>query len=194
MLEVGAGIGANTETLSSLGFRSWVCLEPDPSLAAQIPLGGAAPPEVIVGATGDLPPGRTFDTILYLDVLEHIEDDRNELARAERLLRPGGALIVLAPAHPFLYTPFDAAIGHYRRYTAPSLRAAAPSSLRLRRLEYLDSAGLLASLANRLWLRSATPTEAQIRLWDTLLVPCSMLIDRLTWGRLGKSVLGIWTK
>ena len=57
-----------------------------------------------------------FDTILYVDVLEHIADDAAELARARRLLTPEGNLVVLAPAHQSLFSPFDAAVGHYRRY------------------------------------------------------------------------------
>ena len=48
-----------------------------------------------------LPAEAKFDAILYIDVLEHIEDDRAEMARAAARLKPGGALIVLAPAHPF---------------------------------------------------------------------------------------------
>lgn len=46
-----------------------------------------------------------FDTIIYIDVLEHIEDDREELNRAASHLRPGGHLIILSPAHQKLFTP-----------------------------------------------------------------------------------------
>src|SRR5262249_19659327 len=135
-----------------------------------------------------------FDAILYIDVLEHIEDDRGELARAAERLNAGGALIVLSPAHPFLYTPFDAEIGHFRRYTRASLRAAAPDSLRIGKLKYLDSAGMLASAGNRVLLKASMPTEKQILTWDRMLVPVSRVIDPLLMGRVGKSVLGIWTK
>src|SRR5262249_30583866 len=132
--------------------------------------------------------------ILYLDVLEHIVDDRGELARAARRLAPNGRLVVLAPAHPWLYTPFDRAIGHHRRYTRASLRALAPDGVRELLLRYLDAAGLAASLGNRLVLRSAQPTSRQIRTWDRWLVPCSRWLDRATFGRIGKSVLGVWRK
>ena len=60
--------------------------------------------------------GRTFDTILCLNVLEHVEDDRGALGRLHDLLRPGGNLILLVPAHGALYGEIDQAIGHYRRY------------------------------------------------------------------------------
>jgi SAM-dependent methyltransferase len=149
---------------------------------------------VATGTIGDLSADAKFDAILYLDVLEHIKDDCRELARAGVRLKPGGVLIVLAPAHPFLYTPFDRAIGHFRRYTRSTLQASVPVALQVTKLVYLDAAGMLASAANRLLLRRAMPTERQILTWDRLLVPISRLVDPLFAGRLGKSVLGIWHK
>ena len=148
--------------------------------------------ELVLGDLSTLDSSRLFDAILYIDVLEHIEDDSAELRRAAAHLSPGGALIVLSPAHPFLYTPFDQAIGHYRRYTRQSLRAAAPRNLRRDKLIYLDSVGMLASLANRLLLDQSMPTAAQIHIWDTYLVPCSRVMDPLFFGAVGKSVLGVW--
>jgi 2-polyprenyl-3-methyl-5-hydroxy-6-metoxy-1,4-benzoquinol methylase len=194
VLEVGAGIGANTQALAGLDFERWICLEPDAALAARIALPPGGRHEKATGTIHDLPAAAKFETIFYLDVLEHIEDDRGELARAAARLKPGGALVILAPAHPFLYTPFDAAIGHFRRYTRKTLRAAAPPTLRLEKLVYLDAAGMLASAANRLLLHSASPTERQILTWDRLLVPVSRVIDPIFLGRAGKSVLAVWRK
>ena len=57
---------------------------------------------------------------------------------------------------------------------------------------YLDSIGLLASLANRLLLNQSMPTAAQIKTWDSVLVPCSRVLDPFLFGAVGKSVLGIW--
>jgi len=62
------------------------------------------------------------------------------------------------------------------------------------RLRYLDSAGLLASLANRLLLKSATPTQRQILFWDRILVRISRLLDPLSGYNLGKSLLAVWKK
>jgi SAM-dependent methyltransferase len=194
VLEVGAGIGANTLTLADLTYQRWTCLEPDAVLAARIELPPGGRHRVATGTIENLPVDAKFDAILYIDVLEHIEDDRDEMARAAARLKPGGALIVMSPAHPFLFTPFDAAIGHFRRYTRASLRQAAPATLSLEKLVYLDSAGMLASAGNRVLLRSAKPTERQILTWDRMLVPVSRLIDPIFAGRVGKNVLGIWRK
>jgi SAM-dependent methyltransferase len=192
VLEVGAGIGANTAALSDLPCRRWLCLEPDPSLASRVAL-PTSHHELVIGTIADLDPRSEFATILYLDVLEHIEDDRAELARAAALLAPGGSLIVLAPAHQFLYTAFDRAIGHFRRYNAHALRAIAPAGLGERKLVYLDSCGALASLGNRFLLRSATPSSRQILTWDRFLVPCSRWLDPLLLHKAGKSILAVWT-
>jgi SAM-dependent methyltransferase len=191
VLEAGAGIGANTRLLADLPYRSWTCLEPDAALAAQIELPSGLHRK-ITGTIADL--ADSFDTILYIDVLEHIEDDAAEMARAAARLNRGGHVIVLAPAHAFLYTPFDAAIGHFRRYSRASLRSAAPAGLRESKIIYLDAAGLLASAANRLLLRQAMPTERQILAWDRLMIPISRAIDPLFGHRLGKSVLGVWQR
>jgi SAM-dependent methyltransferase len=192
VLEVGAGIGANTSVLADLEYKRWVCLEPDRALASRITL-PTPRHELAVGSISDLDPLRKFDTILYIDVLEHIRDDREELARAADLLTARGSIIVLAPAHAALYTPFDRAIGHFRRYSTGALREIAPAGLHERKLVYMDSCGALASLGNRLLLRSAMPTERQILTWDRLLVPCSRWLDPLLLHKAGKSVLAIWT-
>jgi len=59
---------------------------------------------------------------------------------------------------------------------------------------YLDTAGLLASTGNRLLLRSADPSEAQVRFWDRWLVPVSERLDRVLGHRVGKSLVGVWQK
>src|SRR5205814_658951 len=107
---------------------------------------------------------------------------------------PGGHVVVLAPANQWLYTPFDEAIGHYRRYTKKTLEALTADHLELRRLFYLDAVGLLASLGNRLLLQRAMPNPRQIAVWDRFLVRLSRLVDPLLAYSAGKSVVGVWRK
>jgi len=195
VLEVGAGIGANTHELHGPSVRSWLCLEPDATLAAQAKLALAplATCEVVVGTTLDAKLG-VYDSVLYIDVLEHIEDDRAELERASALLRDGGHLVVLCPAHQSLYSELDRAVGHFRRYDAQSLTACGPASLTLESAFYLDSVGMLASLANRALLKQGTPSLAQIKFWDRVMVPLSKLLDPCVGRRLGKSVVAVWRR
>ena len=69
-----------------------------------------------------------------------------------------------------------------------------PEGLSLVRLDYLDSVGMLASLGNRLVLKSAMPSPGQVAVWDRLMVPVSRLVDPLLGHRLGKSVLAVWRR
>jgi SAM-dependent methyltransferase len=197
VLDVGAGKGATARLLAGAAGQHWLALEPDAELADCIRRDVAAGDiagncEVKVGTLDTLSPDQQFDTILYIDVLEHIEADRDELMRAARYLKPTGRIVVLSPAHNWLYTPFDKALGHFRRYSEDSLRAATPTGLVAERVFYLDSVGMLASLGNRLILNSAHPNAKQIRLWDRWMVPISRLIDPLIGNRLGKSIVGVW--
>ena len=197
VLEVGAGCGGTTRLLCSGSEQRWVCLEPDAALAKRLAASvqaGQLPAccQVVVGTLEHVTVHSVFDTIVYIDVLEHIADDKEELIRAAARLRAGGHLLVLAPAHQWLYTPFDKAIGHYRRYNKKTMAALTPDSLELVRLIYLDSIGLLASFSNRLLLHSTMPTARQIAVWDTVLVRLSWLIDPLLAHSIGKSVLGVW--
>lgn len=199
VLEVGAGIGGTTASLCRGNHQRWCCLEPDGRLLeglrerlADNQLPACCEPKL--GTLADLDPGEQFDAILYMDVLEHIENDAAEAAQAAQLLKPGGRLIILAPAHQSLYTPFDRAIGHFRRYSKRMLAAAVPRGLEQLRLRYLDCVGLSASLANRLLLRQAMPTARQISLWDRGMVPISGWLDPLLGYSLGKSVFGVWRR
>jgi SAM-dependent methyltransferase len=76
-----------------------------------------------VDTTGFSLPFKTgsFDVVLALDVIEHIEDDTCALAECRRILKDDGLIIVTAPAFMWLWSPWDEALGHRRRYTTLSL-------------------------------------------------------------------------
>ena len=200
VLEVGAGIGGATRFLCTGDHDHWMCLEPDRRFIAVIEdeiEAGRLPP-CCQTAHGVLPtPLFThgmFDTALYINVLEHIEKDQREIEEALAYLKPGGFLIVLSPAHDWLFSPFDAARGHFRRYSKPMIRALTPDSGELVRLEYLDSIGLFASLANRLVLKQREPRPDQIAYWDERMVPLSKRVDPLVKYSIGKSIVAIWKR
>jgi hypothetical protein len=127
MLEVGAGAGTITRKLADRypGCRL-VALEPAENMAPALSAYGALSERVTVhqetlaeyvrhGSGG-------FDAVLYLNVLEHIEDDAAELRLAAQVLRPGGALLVFGPGLEALYSDLDHKAGHYRRYAPGQLR------------------------------------------------------------------------
>lgn len=194
VLDVGCGIGANADFLSNERVTRYTFLEPDGRLLAQVPEHAWASDddstERVQGTTADLR-GQQFDTILYIDVIEHIENSKGELQRAHDLLAPGGYLLILVPAFQFLYSEFDKTIGHHRRYDKQLLKQELPSGMELVTLRYLDSMGMLLSLGNKWLLKQGEPSARQIRFWDRNVVPLSRVTDKIFMHSFGRSLLAI---
>ena len=199
LLEVGAGIGTNINLFlqNNSDIRTILALEPDESLASQILANIKANTSKVKVQTGfldDLTPLQKFDTIMYVDVIEHIKYDSEELNKAKLHLKEGGYLIILVPAYNFLFSPFDKAVGHYRRYNRRMLANSVPNDLTEITIFYLDSLGALASLFNKFILKQSYPTKNQIQKWDRLIVPTSKIVDQLLFNSVGKSLIGVWKK
>jgi len=198
VLEAGAGLGSMTSYLNKTPGLEWVLLEPDVTMASllkeKIATGIINSGCTVINGTIDNAGNVPFDTIIYIDVLEHIEDDHTEIIKAAALLNPGGKLIVLSPAFQFLFSPFDKAIGHYRRYSKKSLQKVIEGRMKNISIHYLDTAGFFSSLANRLFLKQEYPLEKQIIFWDRFLIPVSVFLDKIFFYSFGKSILGIWEK
>ena len=196
VLEVGAGIGANTRTFleaSADQVSSWTLVEPDKNLldVAKSDLDGESV-GFAVGTIQDLD-GR-YDTLIYIDVLEHIRDSRLELELAHAMLNRGGKVIILVPAFQMLYNEFDASIGHYRRYTKKRLMEDYRSLFDPIELAFFDSLGFGASVANKLILHKPIPSASNVRFWDKILVPLSRVTDRLVFRSFGKSLVAVLAK
>lgn len=126
ILEVGMGIGIFTEKLLGRGKVFGVDIVPEFVEEARRRLGASRPGlESLVADMGaglpDSLRGRAFDTIVCMNVLEHIEDDRGTLKRFFSMLGSGGRLILVVPAHRWLFNPLDANDGHFRRYERAEL-------------------------------------------------------------------------
>lgn len=138
LLEIGCGAGGNLAMLSSFGKLQAMEYD-DTARAIATDLGCCA---VVAGGLPEPVPfddGR-FDLVCLLDVLEHIEDDRAALARAGRLLKDSGRLLVTVPAYAWLWSAHDDAHHHHRRYTTDMLRQRAhEAGLGICRLGYFNS-------------------------------------------------------
>jgi len=200
VLDVGAGIGSTAELfINDEGINSWLFLEPDRNLAGEIAAKISA--NVFSGKyailnciTADLQTDKSFNTILYIDVLEHIEDDFAELSCVSNLLSSDGFVVILVPAHQILFSNFDRQVGHFRRYSKLSLREVIPANLEIVKMEYLDSVGVLASLASKFILKGTIPSSFQVKVWDTLFVPLSKIIDPIIFHTAGKSIACVLKK
>jgi SAM-dependent methyltransferase len=140
ILEIGCGTGANLAMLSAFGRLSAMeCDDHARAIAADLricPIVAGGLPEPVPAFLDD----GHFDLVCLLDVLEHIDDDRAGLARAGRLLKPTGRLLVTVPAYAWLWSAHDDAHHHRRRYTAGMLRQRVrESGLTVARLGYFNS-------------------------------------------------------
>jgi SAM-dependent methyltransferase len=130
-----------------------------------------------------------------MNVLEHIKDDEAAVRAFSRLLRPGGALVLLVPAAPWLYGEIDKRLGHYRRYSKPSARALMEKAgLRVVALRYFNFIGLWAWWWNARVTRQLTQSDLQICLFDNLIVPWQARLESILPPPLGQSLLVVARK
>lgn len=127
VLELGAGLGQNIDTLARLGPVDAVEVHP---VALETLRTRPGLRRLFTDAMPfDL--DAHYDVICALEVIEHLPDDRGVLRWARDLLTPGGVLVLTVPACPWLFSEHDEALGHLRRYTRRSLLAALPPDLRV---------------------------------------------------------------
>jgi len=134
LYNVGCGAGLFNEVAAAAGFAV-VGFEPDPA-AFELAAASARGWTVVNKGLGELEDEPKAAIVVVHDVLEHIEDDLAATAQLRRLVRPDGVLAISVPALPSLFGIHDEQLGHYRRYTKASLRAAVGDQFTFRRLRY----------------------------------------------------------
>lgn len=194
VLEVGAGTGQISDELKRrTALRSLTAIEP---MAAHAALCRARLPglEVIEGTIDDLPPGEPVDTIVSINVLEHIRDDARELSTYRRLLAArSGHLCLCVPARAELYATIDRAMGHHRRYHRPALRALLVSAgFEVVRLDYFNFAGYLGWWLSFRLLKRRHFDALTLRLFDRGLFRLTHGLERwVVRPPIGQSLLAV---
>jgi SAM-dependent methyltransferase len=194
VLEAGAGIGQFTALLRQLpGVQRLVALEPEPRFCRQ--LRDTFPGLAVLDGTIDIAAADpAWDAVVSINVLEHIADDRGELAAYARLLAPQrGALCLFVPAGPELYAPIDRDFGHFRRYTRPDLRKKLEQAgFAVLRLEAFNSVGYAVWWFGFRVLRRRRFTAWGVRWFDRwVFPPVRALETRLGWVPFGQSLLAV---
>lgn len=193
-LEIGAGHGDLTE-LFARGRTRYVatdasdwCLD---ALHTRFPKGAGVEVRALDLATFD-PGEERFDSIVMVNVLEHIEDDAESLVRLREALRPGGRLVLYVPAFMLLYSKFDREIGHYRRYRKPGLTALLrESGLRPVDARYVNSIGAPGWF---LWVRvlgRASSDDVTVGACDRVVVPAARVFEDRWAPPFGLSVFAV---
>jgi SAM-dependent methyltransferase len=135
------------------------------------------------------------DSCVCLNVLEHIEDDRDALRSMAAVLAPGGIVILIVPAFPSLHGPIDELLGHYRRYTRDSIsRLALEVKLKVKTSHYMNAIGFLGWWTNAHLLKRQAQSAAQIEFFDRCIVPIASRIERWLYPPFGQSLFVVLEK
>jgi SAM-dependent methyltransferase len=205
VLEIGAGIG-NLARHYVNRVDEAVLLEPALNLRGRLEAAFQGRPNVhVVSGLLEQVCGKsvggvnfelaTFDTVLLINVLEHVDDDAAMLGRICSLLRPGGSLLLFVPALAWLYGSLDALAQHKRRYTREALRAVVASAeMEVRYLRYFDVLGVLPWwIAGRVF-RRAKFDEFAAKLYDRTGVVIGARMERHFVPPLGKNLICVATR
>ena len=138
---------------------------------------------------------KKFDTIIYLDVLEHIQNDEVEVKKALKNLKKGGYLIINVPAFNLLYSEFDKDVGHFKRYKKNDLKKILTNQKYNKvEMEYYDSIGFILVLLSKIVnVNYKKNFNKKIYLWNNL-IPISKLIDKCVFNSFGKSLICVIKK
>jgi SAM-dependent methyltransferase len=193
VLEIGSGMGYFSEKLVEAGLDRLVlsdheaqCLE-----GLRRSFGGRPGVEIAeVALPGAVEIGAPVETVVAMNVLEHIEDDAGALRDLAGVLAPGGRIVLWVPAYMQLYGDFDRQVGHVRRYTPETMRSAVDrAGLNVRHLRRIN---LLGGVAWWLAVRrggTGRPHKRLVWLYDNVVVRVSRTVESVVEPPFGQSIL-----
>jgi hypothetical protein len=208
LVEVGAGLGSFSELiLENHQCQTLSLVEPSAEMYRQLAVNAPS-------LTRNLPDTRVTthhanfvtaaplikkqqapDSIIYVNVLEHIEDDELELATVQQTLTTSGRVFLFVPALPWLYGAFDERVGHVRRYTKRSLEQKLErAGFKTLMSTYFDSVGIAPWWIKYCLLRSEKMGPAGVRFYDRFVVPAVSRMESVISPPLGKNVIMVAEK
>ena len=192
VLEVGAGHGTLTERLAAEGRRVTAADLSERCVATLAErFGDRSEIDVVHGDIETAVSGRTYDSAVLVNVLEHIPDDAAALRTLYRGVRSGGSVVVFVPAFEALYSEFDRLIGHHRRYRrAPLAEAVSAAGFQVVEARYVNALGGAAW-----WLVTRQlgrfPSGRSVRAYDRMAMPLVRRLESRWAPPFGQSVLCI---
>lgn len=195
--EVGAGTGNFTNLLLE-HVNTLIAFEPSKKMYSLLQERFAENPKVQI-INGFLDSDihkleKYFDSVIYVNVLEHIEDDEKELFEVYKILKPGGHALIFVPAISLLYSTFDKKVGHFRRYYKKEIvKLAQKIGFRIKKAKYFDFVGIIPWFIFLKLLKQQLSGD-QALLYDKLAVPVMQKIEKLIIPPVGKNILLVLQK
>jgi SAM-dependent methyltransferase len=180
VLEIGSGLGSITQYLAE--GRRVVATDISENCLTALEQRFADTPNVEVRRADlrNLDLGEQFDSVVLINVLEHIYDDAGALAALRGHLKPGGTCVVYVPALNGVYGPYDREVGHWRRYSKSRLRAVArEAGLTPVHIRYVNLLAIPAWVALSLGgiKTDAGSVGRSLRVWDRYAVPLGRAVE-----------------
>ncbi len=203
IVEVGAGTGSFSELLLKENPASLALVEPSEMFEhlkknlAQTETSTEISfyHSIFRDATDKIVEKHRPDTIIYINVLEHIEDDLLELQTIYKTLGKDGHCLIFVPALMGLYGEFDRKVGHFRRYSKKNLEAICKSvGFEIVRSKYFDLAGILPWFIKYKVLKSDNLSSGAVSIYDKIAVPVMKRFESLVDVPLGKNILMVVKK
>ena len=200
VVEVGAGTGSFSELLLEREMESLSLVEPSTEMYEQLcqrvgHLEVRTYNDVFARVAAEIGKSVRPDSIIYVNVLEHIEDDVAELRVINETLDSGGRLFIFVPALRWLHGSFDRQINHFRRYSRAELeRKCVAAGFKVIASRYFDLLGVLPWWVKYRLLESEKMEPGAVRFYDRRIVPLARTIESRLKPPLGKNVLLIGEK
>lgn len=198
VVEVGAGTGSFSEMLLACGPSSLSLIEPSEmfdELTRNISADTSATSVRFFNSkfesiASELSKTQRPDTVIYVNVLEHIEDDDRELTLIHESLCENGRCLIFVPALPSLFSSFDLDIGHFRRYRKLDLEKKIDNAgFKLLKSRYFDIAGIAPWYLKYRLLNSRSMEPGAVNLYDRLCVPVMRRVESIVKPPIGKNIL-----
>ena len=204
IVEVGAGTGSFSELLLKHKPESLSLVEPSEEMYKMLnervrQLDSPTQIEMyntVFSEVGDwLKATQRPDSIIYVNVLEHILGDEAELATVHRSVSSGGRALIFVPALRWLYGSFDEHIGHHRRYTKSELEGKCRrAGFRIVECRYFDIAGIVPWWLKYRLFKSSTMEPRAVKSYDAYVVPAARAVESIVRLPIGKNLLLIAEK
>jgi SAM-dependent methyltransferase len=197
LVEVGAGTGAFSELILERRPASLSLVEPSAMYRVLVArMAGAGPPTEVrtfnalfSEVADEIAAAQRPDSVIYVNVLEHVPDDEAELAAVRRTLCDGGRVFLFVPALRWLYGSFDEQVGHFRRYARGELEGKCRrAGFHVLDSGYLDLPGVLPWWVKYCVVRSSAMEPGAVRLYDRYFIPAIKAAESLVRPPIGKNL------